>query len=190
MLCAIRARRTAEPHDVHMAMVREWWYPGGLGRLVKQPFTRWAFERIAKTYGTVRLPPVLGDDSFRGEGAAPIRHALSLTRGEHPQLVGLAPEGHTGKGLALCAPPSGAGLFMLLLTHDKIPCLPAGIFEDEYNTLTVAFGAPFHLLVPRALERKARDHAAAERVMVEIGRLLPERMWGVYREAVAKELTR
>ena len=81
-------------------------------------------------------------------------------------------------------PPPGAGLFLLLLTHDKIPILPAGIFEDDNHALTVRFGAPFPLCVPRALPRDERDAAAARQVMVAIGKLLPERMWGAYQEEI------
>lgn len=182
MLCAIAARRTREPRDLRMAMAREWWYPRGLGRWVKQPFTRWLFGRIAHAYGTIPLPPVL--DAYRGTGGYAVRRALALTRGDNPQLVGLSPEGHTGPNLSLCEPPAGAGLFLLMLTHDTIPVLPCGLFEDDAAVLTANFGAPFQLRVPCALPREARDRQAARQVMAAIGKLLPERMWGVYREAI------
>ena len=68
IICAIAAHRTVEPRDIHMAMAREWWYPSGFGRFVKQPLTHWFFGQIAKAYGTIRLPPVLGDNQFQGEG--------------------------------------------------------------------------------------------------------------------------
>ncbi len=184
MFCAISERRTREPRAIRFCMAREWWYPGGLGRLVKQPFTRWFFGQIAKTYGVIRLPPVLDSGLYRGEAVAPIRHAIALTRGSNPQLVGLAIEGHTGPGLALCRPPRGAGLFLLLLTHERLPCLPVGLFEDEQHALTVNFGEPVSLSVPRNLAREERDQAAIRRIMVEIGKLLPQRMWGVYREEI------
>lgn len=180
ILCAIAEHRSREPRDVHFAMAREWWYPSGFGRWVKQPLTRWFFGQLAKSYGIIRLPPVLGTDEFRGQGAMEVRHAAKLTRGPSPQLVGLAPEGHTGENLNLCEPPDGAGLFLLMLTHDAVPCLPAGLYEDEDGVLTANFGPPFPLQVPRTLPRETRDRAAAQTVMVEIGKLLPERMWGVY----------
>ena len=185
IICAIAAHRAVEPRDIHMAMTREWWYPPGLDRVVKQPLTHWFFGQIAKTYGTIRLPPVLGDNQFHGEGAMPIRRAISLTRGEHPQLVGLAPEGRTGDNLSLRKPPPGAGLFLLMLTRNTIPILPAGIFEDDDRLLTVRFGAPFQLCVPRDVPREERDVNSARQVMLQIGKLLPERMWGVYREELS-----
>ena len=185
--CAIAARRTHSPHELHMAMAREWWYPSGLGHEVKQPLTRWFFGQVAKAYGTITLPPVLGNDEFRGEGMLSVRHALALTRGENPQLVGLAPEGRTGDNLTLCKPPPGAGLFMLMLAHDSTPILPVSIFEDSAEgTLTVRFGAPFALCVSRQATREERDRDASRQVMIQIGRLLPERMWGIYCEDIRK----
>ncbi len=187
IVCAIAARRTGEPRDIHMAMAREWWYPNGFGRAVKQPLTRWFFGQIAKAYGTIRLPPVLGNDAFRGEGMLSVRHALALTRGDSPQLVGLAPEGRTGDNLMLCKPPPSAGLFMLMLAHDTMPMVPVGIFEDDSDgALTVRFGAPFTLWVSRDATREERDADAARQVMIQIGRLLPERMWGAYYEEIRK----
>jgi hypothetical protein len=186
MLRAIAAQRTLEPRDLHLAMAREWWYPGGWGRAVKQPLTQWFFGQIAKAYGTIRLPPVLGNGEFRGEGALAIRRALALTRGDQAQLVGLALEGHTGDNLSLCKPPAGAGLFLRMLAHDSLPILPAGIFEDDDKILTVNFGAPFQLSDSRSLSRTERDANAARQVMVEIGKLLPERMWGAYCEEIRK----
>ncbi len=86
----------------------------------------------------------------------------------------------------LCEPPEGAGLFLLMLTHDTVPILPVGLYEDENadGVLTANFGPPFPLHVPRALPREERDRAAKRAVMVAIGRTLPERMWGVYRENI------
>jgi hypothetical protein len=180
MLCAIAARRTREPRDVHLAMAREWWYPAGFGRAIKQPLTRWFFGHLAKTYGLVTLPPALDRPEFRGQGALAIRRAIALTRRNPPELVGLAPEGHTGDGLALCRPPAGAGGLVLLLTHQDIPILPVGIYEDEDWQLTASFGPPYVLTVPPNMNKKEQDARAASQVMVQIGRQLPERMWGEY----------
>jgi hypothetical protein len=189
LVTTIAARRTREPRQAHFAMAREWWYPRGFGKWIKQPLTRWCFGQIGKAYGAIRLPPVLDSGEFRGEGTFAIRGAVALARGENPELVGIAPEGQTGAGLGLRKPPPGAGLFLLLLTHDHIPILPAGLFEDDANTLTIRFGAPFDLRVPRALSRDERDTDAARQVMVAIGRLLPERMWGAYREEIRNAKT-
>lgn len=165
--------------EIRLVMAREWWYPDGFGRRVKQPLTRWAFGKIARAYGILMLPPVL--EAYRGQGGVDVRRVIAATRGDPPALVALAPEGRTGPNLALCQPPAGAGLFLLMLTHDALACLPAGIFEDAANTLTVNFGAPFKLAAPKNLSKEERDGAAARQAMIEIGKLLPQKMWGVYR---------
>ncbi len=188
ILNAISSQRTREPREVHIAITREWWYPRGLGRALKQPLTRWFFERLSKSYGLVLLPPVMGNGAIRGDGAIGIRRALALTRTDPPQLVGLAPEGRTGEHGALCKPPRGAGLFLAALSRNEIPFLPAGIFEDDERVLAVQFGEPFRLCIDRTLPRERQDAQAACSVMVQIGRLLPERMWGVYDTEIRKEL--
>jgi len=172
--------------EIRMVMAREWWYPGGFGKLVKQPMTHWAFGQIARAYGILTLPPVI--DEYRGQGGLDVRRVLAVTRGDNPAVVIIAPEGHTGSNLSLCQPPDGAGLFLLMLTHDTLPCVPAGIFEDETNTLTVNFGAPFKLAVSKKLSKTERDHAAARQAMVQIGKLLPEKMWGVYAADIAQAI--
>lgn len=183
----IAMERTREPRELRPVMAREWWYPPGLGRVIKQPLTHWFFGQMAKTYGLILLPPIIGNHELRGQGMLGVRQALALTRGDHPQLIGVAPEGRTGMNQALCLPPPGTGLFLLMLTHDAIPCLPLGIYEDENSALTVKFGAPFLLHVPRQLEREERDQQAMRMVMAEIGKLLPERMWGAYREEIVHQ---
>lgn len=175
----IAARRTHAPREPRFVMAEEWWYAGGWGRAVKQPLTRWFFRRAARVYGMVLVPPILEGFINRGEGTAGVRAALSLTRGDNPQTVGIAPEGRTGPGGALCEPPPGAGLFLLLLTHDTVPCLPMGVYEQD-GVLTLKFGAPFQLAAPRRRARDERDRAAAARVMQELARLLPESLRGFY----------
>jgi hypothetical protein len=185
ILRAVAQRRTREPRDVHFAMAREWWYPGGLGRLIKQPLTKWFFGQIEKAYSTIRLPPVVDSGEYKGEGVMPIRKAIALLRRSDAEMIGISIEGRTGPDLSLCEPPRGAGLFLLLLTRDAVPVLPVGIFEDSDQALTVDFGPPFQLHVSRLLPREERDREAARRVMVAIGETLPERMWGVYRQEIA-----
>ncbi len=175
---AIGAQRACEPRDVHGIIAAEWWYPPGWQKLVKQPLTRWFFERIAKTYGIVRIPPLV--DEYRGTAAPALKRAIALTRGAHPQLVALAPEGMGNAGGVLREPPPGAGLFMQLLSHGVIPFLPAGIYEDADGALVANFGAVFELDVPRGLERAEKDRAIARQVMEKIAACLPERMRGEY----------
>ena len=177
----IAAHRT-DRREIHPVMAREWWYPPGWERRIKQPLTRWAFGQLAKTFGIITVPPVI--DEYKGTGGLDIRRAVALTRGDQPELIGITPEGYTGEGRKLKQPPAGAGLFLQMLSHDKIPFLPVGVYEGENQTLTANFGATFMLNVPRALPREQRDSAAARQVMVHVGKLLPEWMWGFYKEDV------
>lgn len=199
MTRVIETRRTRERHadaspvgpvsdqtPVHWLMAREWWYPGGLGRLVKQPLTRLFYARLARVYGFITVPPVLDGDLYRGEGVSGVRKALALTRGDHPAVVGLAPEGNSGPNGALKRPASGTGLFLILLTHEKIPMLPIGWFEDQDGALTIQFGAPFQLRLQRMKDRHERDRLAATEVMIAIGRLLPEGLWGEFKEEIGR----
>jgi len=61
----IAARRMRAPHELRLAMAREWWYPRGFGKWFKQPLTRWFFGQIGKAYGTIRLPPILNSGEIR-----------------------------------------------------------------------------------------------------------------------------
>ncbi len=173
----IGAHRTREPREVRGIMAAEWWYPPGWQKLIKQPLTRWLFGRIAKTYGIVRLPPLI--DEYRGTAAPALKRAIALTRGADPALVALAPEGMGNEGGVLREPPAGAGLFMQLLSHDRIPFLPVGVYEEE-DALTANFGAPFELNVPRGLAREAKDREVCRQVMGEIARCLPKKIQGRY----------
>ncbi len=176
----IAAERTREPKQVRWVMAREWWYPRGLGRAFKQPLTHALFARLAQVYGLVLVPPILEGHTTRGQGAVAVRRALTLTRGEHPALVGIAPEGRTGPNAALTEPPPGAGLFLLLLTHNALPCLPVGWYEDEQNTINIRFGAPFEINSSRAHDRAARDRAAVTEAMRALAKILPEKFRGAY----------
>jgi hypothetical protein len=186
MARTVTLQRRAMPCELRPVMTREWWYPpGSFGRAVKQPLTRLLFARLAGVYGLVLVPPVLRGESTRGEGVAGVRQALALTRGANPQLVALAPEGHTGPRGTLKAPPPGAGQFLLWLSRGTLPLLPAGWFEDEQARLTIRFGEPFQLDVSRSRDREATDCAAAARAMTAIGRLLPSHLWGAYADQLS-----
>lgn len=186
LVVATVAKYRTEPREPRGVMAREWWYPNGWARKIKQPLTRWAFGQIAKAYGMVTLPPV--NEEYQGTAGIDVRRILAFTRGDNPELVAIAPEGFTGVNGTLKKPPSGAGLLLSMLSHDTIPFLPAANYEDDNNILTVNFGKPFLLNVPRSLAREQRDCEASRQVMIEIGKLLPERMWGVYAEDIRRSL--
>lgn len=175
----IAAHRVPSSREIHFVMTREWWYPGGLGRYVKQPLMQWIIARLARVYDFVTVPPILDAVSTRGEGALSVRRAVAMTRGESPALLAIAPEGRSGLNGALCEPPRGAGIFLLWLTHEQIPLLPLGIYQED-ATLGLQFGAPFLLPDSRARDRLERDRAAVTAVMRAIAKLLPGALRGKY----------
>lgn len=171
-LDVIHARRTRAPRELQFVMAQEWIYTTRFGRAVKQPFTKWLFDRIARVYGLVTVAPVADGAYTRGQAVVGVRHALELTRREPPALLALAPEGQSGPNATLCEPPPGAGIFLLLLTREKIPLVPLGICETD-NALTLRFGEPFLLRASRAAVRAERDRAAATCVMQTLAALVP-----------------
>lgn len=184
----IEHARTAGPRTVRWVLAREWWYPRGIGRAIKQPATRLFLARAAQVFDFVVVPPILTGDLTRGEGVEGVRHALALTRGPLPQIVGIAPEGRGGPGGTLAVPPQGAGIFLSLLSHGAVPFLPVGWYDEEDRTITAHFGPPFMLKDVPPADRHKRDCAAAAQVMIEIGHLLPERLWGVYHDQIASRV--
>ena len=133
--------------------------------------TRWAVNRVAAVYGFLLMPPA---DSPAAARASAVRRALRLAR-RHP--VGVAPEGR-GTGV-LGPPPRGAGLLLLAMAADGPPVLPVAPWEER-ETLHVCFGEPYALSAPASLPREDQDRLASQKVMLAIGRLLPQAYWGAY----------
>lgn len=184
----IAMHRACAPREIHVMMAREWYYPNGFNHWVKQPFTRWFFGQFAKAYGCIGLPPALNMEQFRGQGASALRHTLTLTHAQPPEIVAVSPEGNTGNNLGLCHPPRGTGLMLMLLTYETLPFLPIGIFENDEERIHINVGEPFHITISHPLSKEERDQEASRQVMIQIGKLLPEHMHGVYRHDIQAPL--
>ena len=176
------AQRRARDKAVRWLMTSEW-YNARLGPIpVPVLLWRWLFRRLGRVYGLVIVPRA----AERGVGrAAALRTILNIVRGSE-EPIGLFPEA-VGTG-RLIQPPPGLGSFLLLLSGHGLPILPAGAFEEE-GRLIVSFGPPFHLDVPRGAPRAEKERLASQQVMVAIGRLLPEKLWGVYAAAIQEALS-
>jgi 1-acyl-sn-glycerol-3-phosphate acyltransferase len=178
------AQRRARHKAVRWLMTSEW-YNARLGPIPAPVLvSRLLFRRLGRVYGLVIVPRAA---ERRVGRAAAMRSILNIVRGSD-EPIGLFPEAiGTGR---LIQPPPGLGSFLLLLSSHGLPILPAGAFEDA-GRLTVSFGPPFHIDVPRSALRADKERLASQQVMVAIGRLLPEELWGVYaaaiREAKAQE---
>lgn len=137
---------------------------------------RWMFRRIALVYGILAMPREWRRPMERA--AAMRRTVKTLQR----RPIGLTPEGG-GPGI-LREPPASTGLFLLSLAKAGYPFLPVAVYEED-DQLVIRFGETFHLALPAAASKEEADRRASEAVMTAIGRLLPERYQGAYRQRIA-----
>jgi hypothetical protein len=161
----------AQPRELHWLMTAEL-LDFRLGPwAVPRPWVRRVFERFARVYGfglvSARETGLVG-------GAGGLRVAARYLAAGEP--VGVLPEGTASS--ALCEARPGVGAFLAWLTRDGTPLVPVGIVERD-GTLTATFGPPFQLPSIGG-DRRARDAALRDAVMLHIARLLPEDLWGYY----------
>jgi 1-acyl-sn-glycerol-3-phosphate acyltransferase len=155
------------------------WFGRRLGPVPIPPsLYRWTFRRVARVYGLAIMPRRAGEVVAR---AAVLR---DLMRALNREAVGLMPE--AGGSGTLRRPLEGSGLFVQSLARRGVPVIPVGLWDDG-DTLVVSFG-PAMALDATGEDRLEQDRAAGEQMMVAIGRLLPERQWGVYHEAIQRSL--
>jgi len=159
-----------------------WVFAGELERFIYAPLPvpgwlmRWMFRRLAEMYGLVAMPrhwrrPI--------ERAVALRRLLKILE---TRPIGLTPEA-AGPGV-LQKPPPGTGLLLSRLAKPGYPLLPVGIYEEDDGTLVIRFGPPFHLEEVEGAAEEERDRRSSDVVMAAIGRLLPPRWQGVYREKI------
>jgi 1-acyl-sn-glycerol-3-phosphate acyltransferase len=171
----IAQARPAVPH-IRWVITSEW-FGRRLGPVPVPPsLYRWTFRRVAKVYRAVIMPRRADEVVAR---AVVLRDILRSLRRE---CVGLMPE--AGGSGTLRQPLEGSGLFVQSLSRRGVPVIPVG-FWDDGDTLVVSFGPPL-VLAPAGGDRAAQDRSASEQMMAAIGRLLPERQWGAYREAIRR----
>lgn len=173
----IAQARPAVPH-IRWVITSEW-FGRRLGPVPIPPsLYRWTFRRVARVYGLAIMPRRAGKVVAR---AAVLR---DIVRALKRECVGLMPE--AGGSGTLRQPLEGSGLFVHSLASRGTPIIPVGLWEDG-DTLVVSFGPPL-ALAPVGRDRLEQERSASEQMMVAIGRLLPERQWGVYGEAIRRSL--
>jgi hypothetical protein len=91
------------------------------------------------------------------------------------------PEGTVGTIPELLEAREGAGLFLLLLAATGVRILPVGLYEER-GRLVAHFGDAFPLHLPTGVPKDARDAWTRDHVMHAIRDLLPEPLWGAYRD--------
>jgi hypothetical protein len=167
---AARRAREADP-QVYWVMTAAWTFPESpWRRRFLTPLTRFAFDRVARTYGFVTMPPMPPDPRELEARAVAVLRAVRLARrlAAEGGLLALAPEGQDAAG-RLGQPPKGAGEFINLLVREGLPVLPVGITEAE-GKLCVSFGPVFVPEVPA--HRAERDQAVIRQVMDSVAQQL------------------
>jgi hypothetical protein len=169
----IRARTGKETHWI---AIQEWESFSLWGIDIPRALIRVVFERAFATYGIIAMPPPDAPASARAG-------AMRLSAGEvkRGSILGLMPEGTVGSTPELLQAREGAGVFLLLLAASGARILPVGLYEEQ-EYLVAEFGEPFALDLPKHLPKDTRDTWARDRVMNAIKHLIPEALWGVYRE--------
>src|SRR5438046_1467499 len=92
------------------------------------------------------------------------------------------PEGYTSYALPEAKPGSGA--LVALLSRGRVPVVPVGASE-EGGRLVVRFGPPFQPPARSGAGRAELDATLRRQMMLAIGSLLPEHLWGAYRAEIA-----
>ena len=170
----------ARPNMSHLRwVITSEWFGRRLGPVpIPSVVYRWTFRRVGRVYPVAIMPRRAGEVIAR---AAVLR---DIVRALQREAVGLMPE--AGGSGTLRQPLEGSGLFVHSLVGRGVPVIPVGLWDDG-DTLVVTFGPPL-TLAPVGEDRLEQDRSASEQMMVAIGRLLPERQWGVYREAIQRSL--
>jgi len=172
---AVAARRDpdADP-EIHWVMTAAWTFHDSAWRQrLLTPITRRVFDRAARVYGFVTMPPMPPDPDEVEARAVAVLRTVRLARwaARDGGMLGLAPEGRDTPG-GLGDPPQGAGEFIALLVQAGLPVLPVGVTERR-ERLHVSFGPLFVPEIPP--NRVDRDSAVAQQVMTAIARQVPQR---------------
>lgn len=182
---AVALARDPDRWELHWLAISEWRWFEVAGHWIPNPITSVLFPRAAAVWGLVSLPARPSDVAGR---ARALRRVLAYLRrptrhgNPNPEPVGIFPEGRATYALEEALPGSGA--FLHRISSLGVPLLPLGAFL-EGDVLTLRFGEPFQLEGGPA-GGETLDDWARRRVMVAIGRLLPERLWGIYREDILR----
>jgi 1-acyl-sn-glycerol-3-phosphate acyltransferase len=169
------AVQTRTALETHWIAIQEWETFSLWGIAIPRWVIRLVFERAFSTYGIIAMPP---SDAPAAARAGAMRASTGMAR--RGSILGLMPEGTVGTTPELLEAREGAGLFLLLLAATGVRILPVGLYE-EGGRLVAHFGDPFPLHLPVGVPKNDRDSWARDRVMRAIKELVPEPLWGAYR---------
>ncbi|MGC4192681.1 MAG: 1-acyl-sn-glycerol-3-phosphate acyltransferase [Thermomicrobiales bacterium] len=138
----------------------------------------WVLKGFGDIYGIIRMPAhdLPNHDQQRGRSATALIEIFdALKQGD---CVALHPE--AGGFETLIQPPRGAGRVVACLDRRKVPVIPVGVYEED-DHLVVNIGKPF----ARGAFDGLNDRQSADKAMLTIAALVPERTRGVYTERFA-----
>jgi hypothetical protein len=162
--------------QTHWITIQEWDTFSIAGIRIPPRFIRWVFTRAFRVWDLLAMPP---PGARARERAAAMREALdTVARGG---IIGIMPEGDVGPTPELLPARKGAGSFLELLAHAGATVVPLGIFEED-RRIIVAVGSPLALLLPPEISQEDADASICGRAMRAIRDLLPEPLWGAYKE--------
>jgi hypothetical protein len=167
------------PADMRWVITGELTYPGRWYAPLGMIVSRFVLNRIAKVYGFTAMPPMPPRPKDVEARAASVREVLEFVRHAKGPILGLAPEGGDSVDGKLALPASGLGRFGLLLSSAGHKFIPVGAYEAA-GVFTIHFGEPYELCVPRDLSAKEKDAQAAQVIMSNIAKLLPENLRGEF----------
>jgi 1-acyl-sn-glycerol-3-phosphate acyltransferase len=166
--------------DIRWIAIQEWESFTLCGIPIPRNWIRRVFERAFSVYGILAMGP---DGASHAARAHSMRAAIGALR--HGDTLGLMPEGTVGETPELLAARDGAGAFLLLLVSAGAHIIPAGIYEEE-GRMVVSFGSSVDLTPPCTVLKADRDLWARNTAMAAIKDLLPEPLWGVYRDRASE----
>jgi hypothetical protein len=167
------------PVDMHWVMTGELTYPGRWYAPLGMVLSKFALHRIARVYGFTPMPPMPPRQKDLEERAASVRKVLEVVRHAKNPILGLAPEGGDSADGKLARPASGVGRFGLLLSNAGLKFIPVGVYE-EGGVFVIHFGESYVLKIKSGLSSEDKDLQAAQVIMMNIAKLLPENLRGEF----------
>ena len=128
------------------------------------PFSRFAFRRVAHFWQMLLIP--VERENTAGQAAA-LKATINVLKQGLPVLF--FPEGEFGTAYGLVEALQGTGTFIVLASRRAavVPCA----FWEEGDILRGQ-------IAPRLTITDSDDAAVRQQVMIAIGKMLPESMWG------------
>ena len=156
------------PGEPLWVMTNAWTNRSGFFDQIRTNITKAVFARFADVFGLITMPPMPPHLDEMMDRAISIRKLFKRIDGKSNIILCLAPEGRDTPGGLLGRPHPGTGKFISRLCSQLERVLPVGVYEQK-DRLVIHFGPAYTLD-----DNKATDLEVIDRIMRQIGDLLPE----------------